>query len=172
MASNQPDTRIVPWVRSPRQLDLFTDWTPSEVKLWTAINSATQINTRNGRISVPQLARYTGYSERSIYRILRRLKDRGAIYSLVSPGHTAVYYLPFQYCAATRTTYTPDNRVRVPNKERIDNNKSPRTRPYSRYAPYRVTPVLPGLLANRYESYIEYCSRTSYPVSIELWVSS
>lgn len=174
MARNQPDTRIVPWVRSPRQLDLFADWTPAEVKLWTALNSATQINTRQGRVSVPQLARYTGYSERSIYRILRRLKDRGAIYALISPGHTAVYYLPLQY-SAKRSTYgitsTPDTVVRPHNKEAIDKNKNPRTLWSSRYAPYRAAPSEPQLAATCYESYNEYCARTSHPESIEVWVA-
>jgi hypothetical protein len=172
MASNLPDTRIVPWVRSPRQIDFFSDWSPAEVKLWTALNSATQINTRNGRISVPTLARFTGYSERSIYRILRRLKDRGAVYSLVSPGHTAVYYLPYQYSAQRSTpisTYTPDNRVTPHNnKVRIDNNR-PRTR---RYSPYRPAPVSPLLTATCYQSYTEYCATTNCPVSLDTWISS
>lgn len=171
MALNQPDAISVPWVRSPRQLNFFADWTPPEVKLWTALNSATQINTRQGRVSVPQLARYTGYSERSIYRILRRLKDRGAIYALISPGRTAVYYLAFQYCAATRTTYTPDNPVRRHNKEAIDKSKNPRTLWSSRYAPYRATPSEPLLAATCYQSYNEYCATTNRPVSLDTWVS-
>lgn len=164
MATNQPDATSVPWVRSPRQLDFFSTWTPGEVKLWTAINSATQINTRQGRISVPALARYTGYSQRSIYRLLRRLKDRGAIYSLVSPGHTAVYYLPHEYSRPR----TPDNRVTPPNKERIDNTIRARTRPYIRYRP---EPIPPGLTATSYQSYAEYCSTTSSPVSLDTWIS-
>jgi len=170
MAHNQPDTRIVPWVRSPRQLDFFSTWSPAEVKLWTAINSATQINTRQGRISVPALARHTGYSQRSIYRILRRLKDRGAIYALISPGRTAVYYLPHEY-SAPRTTPTHDNRGRVPNKVVIDNTRSPRKLPYSRYVPWRVPPAPTALAVTCYQSYNEYAATSSRPVPLDTWVS-
>lgn len=171
MPSKQPDAISVPWVRSPRQLDYFASWTPAEVKLWTALNSATQINTRNGRISIPALARYTGYSERSIYRILRRLKNRGAIYSLVSPGRIAVYYLPHTYCAPR----TPDNRGTAHNnKEGIDKTKYPSKARYTRYRPYlpySVPPVPPHLAANCHQSYIEYCAATSHPVPIDLWAT-
>lgn len=167
MATNQPDAPSVPWVRAPRQLDFYARWTPAEVKLWTALNSAIQINTRNGRISIPALARYTGYSERSVYRILRRLKDRGAIYSLVSPGRTAVYYLAFQY-SAPRTTYTPDNPVTAHNnKEVIDNTTRPRPR---RYTPYRAMPG-PGLASKCYQSYTEYCAITPRPMPLDTWIA-
>lgn len=167
MPSKQPDAPSVPWVRSPRQLDFFARWTPAEVKLWTALNSAIQINTRNGRISVPALARYTGYSQRSIYRILRRLKDRGAIYALVSPGRTAVYYLTHRYCEP-RSTYTPDKAGRVHNnKEVIDHTTRPRPR---RYTPYRAMPG-PGLTAKRYQSYTEYCAITLRPMPLDTWVA-
>ena len=174
MPLSKPDTRSIPWVRSPRQLDFFAGWTPGEVKLWTAINSATQINTRQGRVSVPQLARYTGYSERSIYRILRRLKDRVALYALISPGQTACYYLPLQYAAkplTPTTTYTRDTSVTGHNKERIDNNTTPQRRPYSRYRAYGVPPLSPELRATCYQSYNEYLATTNCPVSIYTWVA-
>jgi hypothetical protein len=168
MPAKQPDVISVPWVRSPRQLDFFAKWSPGEVKLWTAINSATQINTRNGRISVPALARFTGYSERTVYRILRRLKDRGAIYSLHTPGHTSFYYLPHHYSSP----HTHDNRVTAHNnKEVIDKNNSPRTSPYIRYRPYLPPAVTPHLTAKCYQSYTEYCATTNRPVSIDTWAS-
>jgi hypothetical protein len=170
MSTKHPDTPSVPWVRSPRQLDFFRDWSPGEVKLWTALNSATQINTRTGRISVPSLARYTGYSERSIYRILRRLKNRGAVYSLASPGRTSVYYLPVQYCAP-RFTPTPAKVVSAPNKEVIDKTNNTRRAPYNRYRPYLPPPPAPHLRANCYQSYNEYCATTNRPVSLDTWVA-
>jgi hypothetical protein len=167
MSTKHPDATSVPWVRSPRQLDFFVNWSPGEVKLWTAINSATQINTRQGRISVPQLARYTGYSQRSIYRILRRLKDRGAIYSLTSPGHTSVYYLPLEYCKPV-STRTPDNPVRPHNKVSIDNTNRNRKRSYT---PYLAPPVSPDLAYNCSQSYTQYLATTNRPVSLDTWVS-
>lgn len=166
MPIKQPDAISVPWVRSPRQMNYFATWTPGEVKLWTAINSAIQINTRNGRISVPALARLTGYSQRSIYRILRRLKTRGAVYAVVSPGLTAVYYLRLEY-SGPRTTFTRDKPVTAHNKE-LNRQHQERQRP--RYLPYRPRPVSPQLTANCYQSYSEYCATTNSPIPFDTWI--
>jgi hypothetical protein len=170
MPIKQPDRTSLPWVRSPRQLDFFKDWTPGELKLWTALNSVTQINTRNGRISVPALARFTGYSERSIYRILRRLKNRGAVYSLASPGRASTYYLPHKYCAP-RFSPTPDKVDRVPNKERIDKTNSPRRARSTGYRPYLPPPPDPHLSSKCAQSYTEYLATTNRPVPLDTWVA-
>jgi hypothetical protein len=158
--------RPVPWVRSPRRLDAFTDVTPAECKLYIAINAACQTSTRNGRISVPELARYTGYSERSIYRILHLLKARGVVYSIVNPGHTAVYYLTYTYCAAPPT---PDKRDGGHPYKPIDNYKPPpHYRPRASYIPYQREPG-PVLTYKESESYEQYAARVPHPLSSDAW---
>jgi hypothetical protein len=121
-------TAALAWIRTPRRFDFFRGWTIGERELFHLINWAHQYNKRNGRISVPELATFSGYSARHVYRILRRLKDRGVVYSLVTPGYTAVYYLRFEYCAP-RTPTRDNQHVRggrgVNTKEEIDKYRYP-----------------------------------------------
>lgn len=166
---NSQPSNPVAWARTPRRLDSFAGWTPPEVKLWSALNAACQTRYRDGRISVPELARYSGYSERSIYRILRKLKNRGAVYALITPGETAVYYLPFEYCPR-RPTLTPANSVTAPNKEKgKDNYKGP-PRTGRRHGPQSVrddsTPVEYYHQSFSYEHYSKTCPN---PLPFDEW---
>jgi hypothetical protein len=101
------------WAKTPLRLDTLTGLTPVEERIWNRINSAVQIRTRGGRISVPELARFAECSERTVYRVLRRLKDAGYVYAVGSPGKASVYYLRWTYAGATPT---PDTPVKPPTR--------------------------------------------------------
>jgi hypothetical protein len=165
------ETAAIAWIRTPRRFDFFRGWTIGEREIFHLINWATQYHKRKGKISVRTLAWFSGYSERHVYRILRRLKTRGAICALVTIGCTAVYYLRYEYCGPR--TPTPDNQhVRgdhgVNNKEQIEKNRRPPWERKPAYVPYLVygPKIERGPGGFTYEDYARSCTN---PVPLLDW---
>lgn len=87
------------WARTHLYLGMEHGWTRAELAVFHEINRAIQIRKRRGKLTVPELRRFTGLSERGIYKALRKLKDRGVIYALTAPGRGSIYYLTEPYAA-------------------------------------------------------------------------
>src|ERR1700754_2815501 len=67
----------LPWVRIGLYLDREKNWTRAELAVFNVVNRAIQFKTRGGKITVREIMKYTGLSERAVYVALRKLKDRG-----------------------------------------------------------------------------------------------
>ena len=105
---NEPPQPAIYWEKIPRNMDELIGKlrTPRARSVWLRLNIACQAKARNGRISVTELMKAENCSESTIYRALREIKNAGLICALVTPGKTAVYYLPWNY-AGTKPVPPP-----------------------------------------------------------------